>query len=271
VARAFDGQVLLRIEDHDRGRCRPEFERGILDDLAWLGLEPDEGSLASFAAPGPHPHRQSDHPERYEAALAALDARGFVYPCLCSRRDIAARVGHVPDVETPYDGHCRDAHHAPGETQARRVRLDPGDETFDDLRLGPQVQAPSRQCGDALARDRHGAWTYQFAVTVDDLVEQIDLVVRGEDLLDSTGRQLALARLLGRDAPPRYLHHPLVRHPDGSKLSKSNRDTGLADLRADGMTPAQVLGLAAHLGGLRDAVAPLAAGDLSALWASRDP
>jgi glutamyl-tRNA synthetase/glutamyl-Q tRNA(Asp) synthetase len=113
------------------------------------------------------------------------------------------------------------------------------------------------QCGDLLVRDRHGHWTYQFAVTVDDWEQGIDLVIRGEDLLPSTGRQLRLARLLGRTTPPAFLHHPLLRHPDGRKLSKSSGDTGLAELRAAGWTPAQVLGLAAQLSGRQGTSAPL--------------
>ena len=93
---------------------------------------------------------------------------------------------------------------------------------------------PAAQCGDLLVRDRLGQWTYQFAVTVDDWLEEVDLVVRGEDLLESTGRQLRLARLLGRTAPIRYLHHPLIHGPTGAKLSKANRDTGIRELRAGG-------------------------------------
>jgi glutamyl-tRNA synthetase/glutamyl-Q tRNA(Asp) synthetase len=96
-------------------------------------------------------------------------------------------------------------------------------------------------------RDRNGNWTYQFAVTVDDMVQGIDLVIRGRDLLDSTGRQLALARLLGRATPPRYLHHPLIRKPSGEKLSKASGDMGIRDLRAAGIPRDEVLRRAATL------------------------
>ena len=122
---------------------------------------------------------------------------------------------------------------------------------FDDLRLGPQRQEPSTQCGDLLIRDRLGNWTYQFAVTVDDWLQEIDLVIRGIDLLESTGRQIRLARLLGRQTPPRFLHHGLVMKSDTQKLSKSDRDTGVRDLRASGWTRAQVLN-AARAGVVRD-------------------
>jgi glutamyl-Q tRNA(Asp) synthetase len=130
------------------------------------------------------------------------------------------------------------------------VRLDDTEERFDDGRIGPQTQQPSAQCGDVLARDRHGQWTYQFAVTVDDMQDGVDLVVRGMDLLPSTGRQIALARLLGRPQPPTFVHHPLILAASGEKLSKSNRDVGLAALRADGGSPEETIGRAAAAIGL---------------------
>jgi glutamyl-tRNA synthetase/glutamyl-Q tRNA(Asp) synthetase len=114
-------------------------------------------------------------------------------------------------------------------------------ERFVDLRLGPQEQRPSEQCGDLLARDRDGNWTYQFAATVDDYVQGVTLVIRGVDLLTSTGRQIQLARLLGRDEPPEFLHHPLIMKSPHQKLSKSDGDTGIRDLRAKGWTAAQVV------------------------------
>ena len=117
-----------------------------------------------------------------------------------------------------------------------RIRLEPSVERFVDLRLGPQEQRPSEQCGDLLARDRDGNWTYQFAATVDDYVQGVTLVIRGVDLLASTGRQIQLARLLGRDEPPAFLHHPLIMKSPHQKLSKSDGDTGIRDLRAKGWT-----------------------------------
>jgi len=114
-------------------------------------------------------------------------------------------------------------------------------ERFVDLRLGPQEQRPSEQCGDLLARDRDGNWTYQFAATVDDHVQEVTLVIRGVDLLASTGRQIQLARLLGRSAPPAFLHHPLIMKSTDQKLSKSDGDTGIRELRARGWTPSRVI------------------------------
>jgi glutamyl-tRNA synthetase/glutamyl-Q tRNA(Asp) synthetase len=144
--------------------------------------------------------------------------------------------------------------------------MEPGEEQFVDLRLGVQTQTPVEQCGDLLIRDRLGQWTYQFAVTVDDWEEGVNLVVRGEDLLESTGRQLRLARLLGRPSGPRFLHHPLIMSPSGAKLSKANRDTGVRELRVAGVSPEEVLGAAAAATGLLVEPATIAAEDLGALF-----
>lgn len=265
IARAFGGRVLLRVEDHDRLRCRPKYESGVLDDLDWLGLGPDEAPPATYRGPGPHPVRQSERGAAYDAALGALTAAGLAYPCRCSRRDIARLVGEQPHAELRYPGTCRSMPVPAAETLARRVLMAEGVEAFDDVRLGPTMQAPARQCGDVLVRDRHGLWTYQFAVVVDDAAQDIALIIRGEDLLASTGRQRRLAAMLGVGTPA-VLHHPLVRRPDGEKLSKSSGDTGLRDLRAAGWTPARVLGVAAHLGGLQDVPRPIDARDLARLW-----
>ena len=135
-----------------------------------------------------------------------------------------------------------------------------------DGRLGEQVQDPSSQCGDLLLRDRLGNWTYQFAVAVDDFRQDIDLVIRGEDLLGSTGRQLRLARMLGRHEPPVFLHHPLIRKESGAKLSKAAGDTGVRELRAAGMTPSEVLGRAAWSIGLLQELRDVEVGDLAALF-----
>ena len=219
-----DGRVLLRIEDHDRQRSRKEYEDAILDDLTWLG----------FSADGPLV-RQSEREPIYKDALDGLRRLGLVYACECSR---AGFDGHR------YPGTCAEKNLPEAPGLSLRVRLAPTVEHFDDLRLGPQTQRPSEQCGDLLARDRQGNWTYQFAVTVDDLKQGVTLVVRGEDLLESTGRQIQLARLLGRAEPPRFLHHGLLMKSPAQKLSKSDGDTGIRDLRARGLTPAEVKNLA---------------------------
>jgi glutamyl-tRNA synthetase/glutamyl-Q tRNA(Asp) synthetase len=245
AARALNGRVILRIEDHDRTRSRAEYEHGLLEDLAWLGLEPDEDA-----------GRQSDHDDRYAAALAQLDEAGLVYACRCSRRDIAETVPDVFNRETRYPGTCRGLGLAREAGRGLRARLAGGMERFDDLVLGPQQQEPAAQCGDVLVRDRLGQWTYQFAVVVDDIADRVDLVIRGEDLLESTGRQISLARMLGRDEPPVFAHHPLIVKPSGEKLSKATGDTGIRELRAGGARPGDVLREAAARSGLPRDLAP---------------
>jgi glutamyl/glutaminyl-tRNA synthetase len=249
TADALDGRVLLRIEDHDHARSRREFETGILDDLDWLGFLPDVFPTACFRS-GPCEGRQSDRDAIYRRALGTLREQGLVYACDCTRTVIATDAGRNfgsaddASLELRYTGRCRDRGLPIADGYGWRVRIDPGVETFQDARLGMQTQDPSAQCGDVLLRDGHGDWTYQFAVTVDDYRQGIDFVVRGVDLLASTGRQVRLARLLGREQPSVFLHHPLIMKSATQKLSKSDGDTGVRDLRARGLTPEEVLALA---------------------------
>jgi glutamyl-tRNA synthetase/glutamyl-Q tRNA(Asp) synthetase len=267
MARRANGRVLLRIEDHDRQRSRAVYEQAIIEDLEWLGFDAD-GPLV----------RQSERGHIYDRALAQLRAEGFVYPCSCSRADIVAAVAtdsidRGPNSSPPYPGTCRTravaaaphedgradstdrADRTDGRDVSLRVRLEPATMRFVDLRHGAQQQEPFRQCGDLVIRDRERNWTYQFAVTVDDMEQGITLVVRGDDLLDSTGRQLQLAALLGRGEAPRFLHHPLIVKGGGGasppqKLSKSDGDTGVRHLRAAGWTAQRVIGHAAFQAGL---------------------
>jgi glutamyl-Q tRNA(Asp) synthetase len=260
--RARGGRILLRIEDHDRQRSRPEFEAAILEDLAWLGFQTDAPLV-----------RQSERGLIYDEALARLRARGLVYACRCSRADVTAaglngslnardRDGMTGDAAMPsrtaqpfrsadaewrYSGACRDLGLPESPGCGIRVRLDPELVRFADLRHGPQEQRPYEQCGDLLVRDREGNWTYQFAATVDDLVQGVTLVIRGDDLLASTGRQIQLSRLLGRVEPPEFFHHPLIMKSPRQKLSKSDGDTGVRALRAAGWTPRQVIDHALRL------------------------
>jgi len=132
--------------------------------------------------------------------------------------------------------------------------------------MGEIVQTPADQCGDLLLKDRDGNWTYQFAVTVDDMNDGVDLVVRGLDLLSSTGRQIKLARMLGRAELPQFFHHPLIVKSDGEKLSKASGDTGVRDLRAAGVDPSVVIGLAAAEVGLVERGHAVKAVDVSALF-----
>jgi len=241
TARERGGRVLLRIEDHDRERCRVEYERGILDDLDWLGFRPDIHPTDAFRA-GRCDGRQSNRHDRYLAAFRELNEQGRVYACDCTRRQIAT--GETNDGEQRYPGTCRHRGLLLDGAVGWRVRLEARSESFVDERLGPQQQDPQQQCGDVLIRDRLGNWTYQFCVVVDDLLQGIDFVIRGEDLLPSTGRQIALARLLGRERPPAFLHHRLIMKAPGQKLSKSDGDTAIRDLRRRGVSAEEVRALA---------------------------
>ena len=263
VTRGAGGRVILRLEDHDRQRRRPAFERAILDDLDWLGFRPDWPATDAFRAAGACEARQSDRQPLYERALAALRARGLVYACECSRREIAAAAQGAPELR--YPGTCAGKGLPEGPGLNLRVRLEPAVQRFDDLRHGLQEQRPFEQCGDLLARDREGNWTYQFAVAVDDWLQEITLVIRGDDLLPSTGRQMQLAALLGRASPPRFLHHPLLMKAAAQKLSKSDGDTGVRDLRAAGWSAARVIGEAAFRAGLIAAPRGLAAHEVVTL------
>lgn len=272
VAQASRGRVILRIEDHDRTRCRPEYEARILEDLEWLGLEPDEASRASLVGEGPSPFRQSDCGPAYEDLACRLAQVAKVFVCGCSRKAIARAGREVPPErgEIRYPGTCRTRGLEPGPGRGLRVVLPDHAVQFEDLRHGPVTQHPAVQCGDLLLRDRNGNWTYQLCVTADDLRQGVTLVVRGDDLLESTGRQILLRRLLGGGAPPAFLHHPLIEGAvPGVKLSKRDRAAGLAVLRDAGRSPASVLGEAAFLTGLlrdRRALEARDLGDLFAGW-----
>jgi glutamyl-tRNA synthetase/glutamyl-Q tRNA(Asp) synthetase len=245
AARDQDGQVLLRIEDHDRQRSKREYEAAIIEDLAWLGFA-HHGEVI----------RQSERGHIYHTALQRLIDRRLVYGCTCTRAEIqgSGQGSGIGDQgsgsgETRYPGTCRDKGIPLGEGIGWRVIMEPGVERFVDDILGPQQQDPSEQCGDLLVRDRLGNWTYQYAAAVDDHVQRITDVIRGQDLLSSTGRQIRLARLLGRQEMPRFRHHALVMKSPAQKLSKSDHDTGVRDLRAAGWTAEKVLEKAATLMG----------------------
>lgn len=226
-ARAHGGRWLVRIEDVDQPRCVPGMDRVIIDQLAACGLAPDDP-----------PVRQSQRSELYEDALARLLAADLAYPCGCSRREIELAVqAHGLDLvrhaELVYPGTCR--HGLKGKAaRATRVRtLDAHGHDlridWTDRRLGPQSQDLTRCVGDFVIHRADGLWAYQLAVVVDDALQGVSHVVRGEDLADNTPRQIHLQRLLGLPTPL-YMHTALVLGPNGEKLSKQNGAQAL-DLR----------------------------------------
>ena len=269
LARALDGRVLLRIEDHDRQRSRREAEQSMLDDLDWLGLTPDIYPTSAYRH-GSSDGRQSERDEIYRHALAPLIAAGLVYGCRCTRAQLSENAADSgagqTSTELRYPGTCRHERIALEDGVGWRLVIEPGEEAFDDAIVGARVQDPAAQCGDLLLRDRLGNWTYQCVATIDDMVQGVTLVVRGQDLLASTGRQIRLARLLGRTVPAAFAHHPLVMKSETQKLSKSDGDSGIRDLRSQGWSASDVLGHAAGIAGLAAGRAPVDARDLGSLF-----
>jgi len=250
LARRAGGRVLLRIEDHDRQRCRSEYETALLDDLDRLGLAADTPSTGELRS-GPSPYRQSDNGGVYAAAVEELGERGLVYACDCSRSTF--------DAWASTNARAWSGPGCPGRCAARaldatagltlRAALGDGEETWEDALLGPS-RGPVSSAGDHPIRDRNGNWTYALCVVVDDARHGVDLVVRGEDLIDATPAQIRLGRLLGRAAPPTFAHHPLVRRPDGAKLSKADGATAIGALLDGGARVEDLFGAAANAVGL---------------------
>ena len=255
AARAAGGAYLVRVEDLDGPRVVPGAEERILEDLRWLGLDWDEGPDVG----GPHaPYRQSLRLARYDAAVERLLAGGRAFRCWCSRAEVAraAAAPHGPADDGPrYPGTCRALPTPPpDELRYRRrpsVRLyvEPGEVTFVDGVHGGSAQDVAAAVGDFVIRRADGIPAYQLAVVVDDAAMGITDVVRGDDLLGSTARQLLLYRALGA-APPRFAHVPLVLGPDGARLSKRHGAIGVRALRDRGRSAAQVVGLLAATLGL---------------------
>ncbi|MGI6254094.1 MAG: tRNA glutamyl-Q(34) synthetase GluQRS [Acutalibacter sp.] len=253
AAKSQGGKILLRNEDLDIDRTRPEYFLQAQRDLEALGLFWDEGGDAS----GPHaPYDQSHRSGFYTQQLHKLEDLGLVYPCFCSRAQLhAASAPHASDGEPIYAGTCR--HLTPAQVEERSktrspaLRLQVPEETvaFTDLHYGLQEQDLPTGCGDFILRRSDGVFAYQLAVVADDGAMRVTQVVRGRDLLSSTPRQILLYRLLGYPVPE-FGHTPLVLASDGRRLSKRDGDQSLSGLRSRGYTPADVVGILAYLGGL---------------------
>ena len=252
-ARAAGGTLLLRNEDLDRARCRPEFVAAMLEDLRWFGCTWQEGPDCG----GPHaPYDQSARLDLYRSAFDRLRAAGLVYPCTCSRRDIAESAGapHESGVgggdEPLYSGRCRPERLDAAEQNRRaawpraghswRFRVPDGRRLqFIDTALGPQSAVAGETFGDFVVWRREDLPSYQLAVVVDDAAMGITEVVRGADLLVSTFRQLLLLEALGSPAPA-YHHCPLLLDAAGQRLAKRHDSLSLRALRAAGRPPADL-------------------------------
>lgn len=262
VARATGGATVLRVEDIDTPRVVVGSSERIAEDLAWLGLDADEGPPPFLPHEiGEHaPYTQSRRSEIYLRALEHLEREGLVYRCDCSRAEIA-RAASAPHAgeELVYPGTCRDLpqDRAFKRPPALRLRVPPAERvTFDDLCRGPVEERVAAAAGDFVLRRADGIFAYQLAVAIDDAAMKIDVVVRADDLLASTARQLLLARLLGYARTPRYAHVPLVVAADGARLAKRAAGATVRDLRARGFAPDSVLGTLAHGLGLTSPLAP---------------
>ncbi|MFM8565241.1 MAG: glutamate--tRNA ligase family protein, partial [Bacteroidota bacterium] len=260
--RAEGGRMLLRMEDVDPQRSKPEFADGWRRDLAWLGLDWDEE-----VAP------QSQRGPRYAEALANLAAQGLVFACRCTRRDMEEAVSapHGSFMGS-YPGTCADGRWPLDGPGARRLRVT---EDFlgrcaDGANLRDEPAAPGRlELNDAVVlRRADGAWAYQLAVVVDDLDQGVTHVVRGRDLEDSAPLQQFLHRALGNPRPPQVAHAPLWMGPDGHRLSKRHGSVGV---RNSGLEAAQAVGLLAHGLGLRDRPDACTPRELIDDWRARGP
>lgn len=261
-ARSSGGRMVLRIEDLDPRASSRERAKTLIDDLAWLGLDWDEG-----------PHYQSDRLAAYDDAIVRLEELGLTYPCFCTRAELhAASAPHASDGTYLYAGTCRGLSHeevalrAELRPPATRLRVpnedDPaGTITWTDLGFGPRQEVLARECGDFLIRRSDAVIAYQLAVVVDDCLMGVNQVVRGCDLLGSSARQTYLARLLGFEAPT-FGHVPLLVAPDGRRLSKRDRDLDLGAMREAGAAPETVVGALAAAAGLVEAGAQARPSDL---------
>ncbi len=247
-ARAGGGRFLLRIEDIDPGRCRPEHADAILEDLAWLGLDWD-GEVRV----------QSQHLPEYRAALDALAARGLLYPCFCTRAEIAREIAasahapHGPDGPL-YPGTCRhlpedvrQARIAAGEPHALRLDMARACAAVPPLDYREEgegrIACDPARVGDAVLARKDAPASYHLCVTHDDALQGVTLVTRGVDLKPATDLHRLLQALMGWPAPD-YAHHALLTGPDGRRLAKRDHAATLRDLRAAGRTPAEVRAMA---------------------------
>lgn len=240
-ARKAGGVLVLRIDDLDRARCRPAFEQAIREDLRWFGFDWEEGPDVGGSR---GPYRQSERMDRYREALERLRHRRAVFPCRCSRRDIQASLGapHAGEEEPVYPGTCREAVGNVGAWDGRtwRFRVPDGETVrFEDGRFGSQQWVAGRDFGDFVVWRADGMPSYQLACVVDDAAMAITEVVRGEDLLLSTARQMLLYRALGW-APPAFRHGELMRDESGARLAKRHAALSLGRLREIGARPEEL-------------------------------
>lgn len=270
-ARKEGGKWILRIEDLDPQRSRIDHARLIEDDLAWLGLDWDEGGVDGKGPNGPY--CQSMRGEIYKEALEKLQATGLTYPCFCTRADImATQAPHESDGRVVYAGTCRPSRlggsfdDATVDRPERAIRLFVPDKdmTFTDKLYGGQTVNLAAHCGDFVLRRADGAWAYQLAVVVDDALMGVTEVVRGSDLLLSSAQQIYLYDLLGYPAP-QFAHVPLLCNEKGIRLSKRDSSLSMEELRKE-YTPSHLIGQLAYIAGILPEPFPISARGLLPLF-----
>jgi glutamyl-tRNA synthetase len=249
MARQMGWRVLLRIEDIDGPRIKRGADRGVIEDLRWLGVDWDEG-----------PVYQSGRLAGYRDAVDRLLMVGKAYACVCSRKEVeaAASAPHAEDGAAVYPGTCRgkfaslaEAERAAGKPACVRLEVPDGVVEFEDHFVGKKSFDVRRELGDFVIAKADGTPAYQLAVVVDDAEMGVDRVVRGDDLLDSTPRQMLVYRALGlEDRIPQYWHLPLVIGEDGKRLAKRHGDTRLATYRQRGVMAERVNALLARWCGM---------------------
>ncbi len=252
AARSAGGRIVLRIEDIDTTRVRPGATEQAIADLEWLGFDWDSG-----------PYVQSQRMDAYREAMELLKRKELVYPCTCTRADIerAASAPHAEDEGPTYPGTCagRFAHDAAklaGRSFAWRFRVPSSDVSWNDLFLGEMAINPAVRGGDfSIAREPFVP-SYQLAVVVDDNAMDVNQVVRGDDLVVSTPRQILISQALGAAIKRTYGHVPLVCDASGKRLAKRDGAIKLATLRADGVDPRNLIGLLAQSCGLSETIVP---------------
>lgn len=263
IASVTNAKVIVRLEDHDQGRCREKYSKSIIDDLEWLGLlaHPRTSNSDTII-------KQSDHFNDWEQIASSIEEH--CYNCHCSRREIKASQKSEEISELRYYNTCRYLGLTKNQQSGLRACLPDKLVEFDDLLLGKQVQHPTSQCGDILLKERNGHWTYHFGVCADDMRQNVNLIIRGQDILSSTARQILLSKLIGNNIPIHYIHHPLIMDRDtGKKLSKRDRSLAIHELRKTGYSAQDVLLLAAKQGGLVHDDRPVKAISLGELFYGR--
>ena len=256
--RSQDGVMLFRLEDLDPARSFSSYAEMMAEDLLWLGLDWDVGWR-----PGDTICAQSHRTERYALALEKLEERGLVYDCRCSRAERLAASAPHPGEERPRGCTCRTQPKTGSSRPAAKKLWVPDSEIiWTDGHYGPQHDVLRSGEDDFIIRRSDGVFAYQLAVSVDDMEMGVTRVVRAQDLLSSTARQIALIRLLG-GTPPEYCHGPLLVAPEGRKLSKREGDLSMESFR-ERYAPEELLGILARLSGLRDTAEPVSAQELIA-------